>query len=74
MTAVPPKPCVARIGETAGTVWHVLSENGPLAMTKLVKVVGQPQNTVMLALGWLAREDKIRIEEEGRTRIVSLKE
>jgi len=74
MTAVPPTPGVAQIGETAGTVWHVLSENGPLTMTNLVKMVGQPQSAVMLAVGWLAREDKIHFEDKGRTRVVSLRE
>jgi hypothetical protein len=29
---------------------------------------------VMQALGWLAREDKICIEDEGRARMVSLRE
>ncbi|HUT14159.1 MAG TPA: winged helix-turn-helix domain-containing protein [Thermoguttaceae bacterium] len=74
MPAVPPMPGVAQIGETAGTLWCVLSENGPLTMTNLVKLVGQPHNAVMLALGWLAREDKIHFEEKGRTRVVSLRE
>jgi len=27
----------------------------------------------MQALGWLAREDKIQIDEAGRSRVVSLK-
>ena len=64
---------VARIGVTAGTAWKVLAEDGPLSMAKLVKAVGEPRDTVMQALGWLAREDKICIEEEGRSRIVSLR-
>jgi hypothetical protein len=42
-------------------------------MAKLVKAVGEPRDTVMQALGWLAREDKLSIEEEGRSRIISLK-
>jgi hypothetical protein len=67
--------CVASIGETAGEVWRVLSENEPepLALTKLVKAVDEPRDTVMQALGWLAREDKIDIVEEGRQRVVSLR-
>ena len=68
-----PISCAARIGETAGMVWQVLSANGPLSMAKLVKMVGRPRDSVMQALGWLAREGKITIEEEGRTRIVALR-
>ncbi len=64
---------VAHIGQTAGTVWKVLVEEGPLSMAKLVKAVGEPRDVVMQALGWLAREDKICIEEEGRSRVISLR-
>ncbi|NUQ63021.1 MAG: winged helix-turn-helix domain-containing protein [Pirellulales bacterium] len=64
---------IARIGQAAGAVWHTLAENGPLTLTKLVEATGQPRDTVMQALGWLAREDKISIEEDGRKRIVSLR-
>ncbi|MDZ7620472.1 MAG: winged helix-turn-helix domain-containing protein [Patescibacteria group bacterium] len=64
---------VAHIGTTSGVVWKVLVENGPLSMARLVKAVGEPRDTVMQALGWLAREGKVWIEEEGRTRTVSLK-
>ncbi len=64
--------CVAHIGKTAGDVWKILDENGQLSMAKLVKATGEPRDTVMQALGWLAREEKIVIEEEGRSRGVSL--
>lgn len=64
---------VASIGETAGVVWRVLSEEGPMSLAKLVKAVGEPRDAVMQAIGWLAREDKISIVEEGHSRIVSLR-
>ena len=64
---------VARIGDAAGQVWQHLNENGPLSMSKLVKDIEAPRDLVMQALGWLAREDKIAIDEESRSRIVSLK-
>jgi len=72
MATVVPSPCVASIGDTAGATWKILEEQGPLSMAQLVKAVGQPRDTVMQALGWLAREDKICIQEEGRKRTVSL--
>ena len=67
-----PVPCLTRIGETAGLVWRTLSKNGPMTMAKLVKGMGESRDTVMLALGWLARENKIDIKEDGRSRVVSL--
>jgi len=73
MATAPPLSQVAHIGETAGVVWKILKENGPLSMAKLVKAVGGPRDVVMQALGWLARENKIWIEEDGRSRVVSLR-
>jgi len=64
---------VEQIGETAGVVWHLLNDNGPLPVTKLVKEVEAPRDMVMQALGWLAREGKITVDEEGRSRVISLR-
>jgi hypothetical protein len=72
MSTTSPVSCVAQIGAAAGIVWQVLSEKGPLSMAKLVKAVGEPRDNVMQALGWLAREGKISINDEGRNRMVSL--
>ncbi len=65
--------CVMQIGETAGEIWTLLSENGPMNLAKLVKAVDEPRDTVMQAIGWLAREGKLIIEDEGRSRIISLR-
>jgi hypothetical protein len=65
--------CTMQIGETAGVIWKLLSENGSMSLAKLIKTVDEPRDTVMLAIGWLAREDKLIIEEEGRSRIISLR-
>jgi hypothetical protein len=71
MTTALPISCTS-IGEVAGTVWRVLTEQGPLSLTKLVKAVGESRDLVMLAIGWLAREGKISIDDNGRHRTVSL--
>jgi len=73
MATVAPSSLVAEIGDSAGQVWNTLTDNGPMSLAKLVKAVGQPRDSVMQALGWLAREDKIWIEEQKRSRIVSLR-
>jgi hypothetical protein len=67
------KDPLQQIGHTAGLIWKQLSENGPMSMAKLVKAVGEPRDTAMQALGWLAREDKLQIEENGRSRTISLR-
>jgi hypothetical protein len=51
-----------------------LDVKGPQTLTKLVKELDDaPRDVIMQAIGWLAREDKLEIEEEGRSRIVSLR-
>jgi hypothetical protein len=62
-----------QIGETAGVVWRLLDERGPLSMTKIIKESGAPRDLVLLGLGWLAREDKIAIDSESRGRVISLR-
>ncbi len=73
MATATPESCLAEIGETAGQVWRLLEKKGPVTLAKLVKDIDIPRDTIMQALGWLAREDKIEIEENGRTRTVSLR-
>ncbi len=62
-----------QIGAVAGDVWDVLDAQGPQNLVKLVKAVGKPRDQVMQAVGWLAREEKVCIDEEGRGKVVSLR-
>jgi hypothetical protein len=64
---------IDQIGQTAGAVWQVLAEKGSLSTARLVKEVGAPRDLVMQALGWLAREDKIHVDD-SRARMISLRE
>jgi hypothetical protein len=65
---------VDRIGATAGVVWQSLSDNGPLTMAKLVKATDEPRDLVMQAVGWLAREGKLDVAEQGRNKVISLRQ
>ena len=64
---------IEEIGETAGEVWHLLAEQGRISLPQLVKEVDTPRDLVMQAIGWLAREDKVLIEETARSRIIMLR-
>ncbi len=61
-----------KIGLTAGAIWKLLETKGPLKLPQLVKKVGEPRDTVMQAVGWLAREGKLEIHERGRQRTIAL--
>ncbi|MCA9189829.1 MAG: winged helix-turn-helix domain-containing protein [Pirellulaceae bacterium] len=69
----PNDPVVAQIGETAGAVWQALMADGPMSVAKLVREVDAPRDTVMQALGWLAREGKLMVSETSRGRLVQLR-
>jgi hypothetical protein len=60
------------IGLVAGDVWHVLSTDGTKTAAELTKAVAAPAELVAAALGWLAREDKLAFETNGRSVSVSL--
>jgi hypothetical protein len=74
MTAATNSSALHQIGETAGIIWKALNKNGPLSIAKLAEKTDVNRDLFMQALGWLAREDKIDINETKRGRIVSLKE
>jgi hypothetical protein len=61
------------IGETAGAVWRALVDHGPMSLTRLLKAVDAPRDVVLQAIGWLAREDKITFESNGRARVIVLR-
>ncbi len=65
---------VWRIGETAGKVWHLLHDQGPLSPSQIVARLSEPRDLVMQSIGWLAREDKLHICQDKRRRLISLKE
>ena len=61
------------IGDAAGVIWHYLSENGPSSVSKLEKETDISRNDIHRAIGWLAKEDKLLIETNGRFETISLK-
>ena len=60
------------IGQTAGKVWKALGTQGRVALTTLPKLLDDDVFTVQQAVGWLAREDKVVFEKQGRALYVKL--
>ncbi len=65
--------CVDQIGDTAGLVWHHLNETGPRTLSQLAKEIDAPRDVIMQAIGWLAREDKVSVDEDRNKKIVALR-
>ncbi len=55
------------IGEMAGHVWHQLDQQGPMTVSHLKEAVGAPSELLHQAIGWLARENKISFQKNGRS-------
>jgi hypothetical protein len=50
---------IDEFGQNAGKVWQALNIKGPLSETKLINTTFLNEHQVHVAVGWLAREDKI---------------
>jgi hypothetical protein len=61
------------IGKAAGEIWAYLEKNGPATVNKLGTDTEINKNDIQRAIGWLAREDKIVIDQKGRVETIGLK-
>ena len=60
-----------KIGENAGKVWHVLNEGRELTIPELSRRIDLSHEDTTLAIGWLARENKIYIQRKNGQMLVS---
>jgi Winged helix-turn-helix domain (DUF2582) len=61
------------IGHVAGQVWQLLDSQGAQSLPAIKKAVSAPDDVVLAAIGWLAREDKLNFSKSGRTLTISLR-
>lgn len=65
---------IEKIGLVAGSVWTTLNENGAMSAKDLKKACKiKADKDLYLAMGWLLREDKLNVVEEGKELTLSLK-
>ena len=62
-----------KIGLTAGQIWEYLYHHGSATAIKLKSELGVSNSVLYLALGWLAREDKIELAESDHSFKIILK-
>ena len=48
------------IGNIAGTIWNYLEANNEATVTKITREIGETERSILMGIGWLAREGKIR--------------
>ncbi|KPJ58267.1 MAG: hypothetical protein AMJ46_14460 [Latescibacteria bacterium DG_63] len=62
-----------KTGEMAGEIWQALSSKGPLTLSTLMNETEEDYTVLLMGLGWLLREDKIKVEKKGKAWSISLK-
>jgi len=60
-----------KIGYNAGTVWMALVK-GEQSVKAIKKETTLAEKEILLALGWLAREEKVMLREEEKDIFASL--
>jgi hypothetical protein len=65
---------VDTIGEAAGEIWELLKEEGKLSLSAVARKTKRPQSMVYMAIGWLAREDKLVFTQTKQGVSLSLKD
>ena len=61
------------IGNIAGAIWHYLEENNEATVTKLTRELGENERTILMGVGWLAREGKLDFEKRKQGTYITLK-
>lgn len=61
-----------KIGENSGLIWSVLSDGSKKSVKDLKKETKLTDKDLYSALGWLAREAKVYLEEDGADVYVNL--
>ncbi len=63
-----------KIGEAAGRVWETLGNKEEVGIIQLPKMLKMKTDVTYQALGWLAREDKIKYRTKSGKVYISLTE
>jgi rRNA pseudouridine-1189 N-methylase Emg1 (Nep1/Mra1 family) len=53
-----------KFGQNAGEIWKLLNERGPLTKEEIQESTKQNDDDFFVGIGWLAREDKISVDEK----------
>ena len=60
------------IGENAGAIWRELNSRGELNISALKRSTRLDDKNLYLALGWLAKENKIKFAQKQRQIMIGL--
>ena len=64
----------AEIGHAAGNIWRYLDRHGETFLAKLRQGTRLPDQMLLIAVGWLAREGKLGFGKQGLALKIGLRE
>jgi hypothetical protein len=65
---------IAKVGESAGAVWNYLKDHSDAPPAELRKTLEMNDATFWMAVGWLARENKLVFAGQGKEMSIALAE
>lgn len=54
---------ITRIGIVAGEIWQLLENRENAVLFELTENIKEPQEIILMSLGWLAREGHVILDE-----------
>ena len=64
---------ITEIGIVAGEIWHFLDQHGETSLDNLTKGIERSRDTVLMSLGWLAREGHVVVNPVNGGYILNLR-
>lgn len=64
---------ITEIGIIAGDIWHYLDQHGESTLTDLVRGIDKPRDSVLMSVGWLAREGHVVLQQIEKDYKISLR-
>ncbi|MBL7198388.1 MAG: winged helix-turn-helix domain-containing protein [Candidatus Omnitrophica bacterium] len=54
---------ITEIGIVAGEIWHYLDKHDEVGLSEMIKNIEKPRDTILMSLGWLAREGHVILKK-----------
>lgn len=64
---------IIEIGIVAGEIWHFLDQHSQTTLTNLVNSLEKPRDSILMSLGWLAREGHVVLYESQGDYVLTLR-
>ena len=64
---------IIELGIVAGHIWRFLEERDETTLSSLTSEVDKPRDTILMSLGWLARESHVLLEKQDEDYKITLR-